>query len=79
MTTLTNADWGRIFAKAWSDSDFRAAYEADPRAAVKKYAGELNLDPDAAFSFPPMPGHMDAEKAKAIAEGSADPEPMYCC
>ncbi|MEP5732071.1 MAG: hypothetical protein ABJL67_22165 [Sulfitobacter sp.] len=79
MTTLTEADWGRIFAKAWSDDAFRAAYEDDPRAAISKFAEELNIDPKAAFSFPPMPEDMDADKAKAIAEGSAKPQPMYCC
>ncbi len=79
MTKLTDTDWGRIFAKAWANDDFRKAYEADPRAAVAKHADDLNIDPNAAFSFPPMPDHMNDEKAKAIAEGSADPEPMYCC
>ena len=75
MSKLTEADWGRIFAKGWSDEKFRAAYEADPRAAIKEYAKELDIDPNASFSFPPMPADMEAEKAKAIAEGSADPEP----
>ena len=79
MTALTEADWGRIFAKSWTDENFRQAYEKDPRAAIKAHAESLNVDPDADFSFPAMPNHADPEKLKAIAEGSIDPEPMYCC
>ena len=79
MTALTDTDWGRIFAKAWTDPDFKAAFEEDPRAAIQKHAEALDLDPAAKFSFPDMPEGMTEEKAKSIAEGSAKPEPMYCC
>jgi hypothetical protein len=79
MTALTEIDWGRIFAKAWTDPAFKAAYEADPRAALRSYAAELDVDPDASFSFPPMPAKMDDATIKAMAEGSAHPQPMYCC
>lgn len=79
MTVLTEADWGRIFAKAWSDPNFAAAYEDDPRAAIKKHANELDIDPAAGFSFPPLPDGVSKEQAKSIAEGSVKPQPMYCC
>lgn len=79
MTALTEQDWGRIFAKGWSDADFRKAFEADPREALKKYASDLNIDAKAKFSIPKKPAHVTADAAKAIAEGSAAPEPMYCC
>lgn len=79
MTQLTENDWGRIFAKAWSDPAFREAYEADPRGAIQKHAEELDLDPNAKFSFPEMPKEMSEDQAKEIAEGSAKPQPMYCC
>lgn len=80
MTALTPPDWNKLFARAWTDPAFREAYEADPRAALKKYGAEMDIDPDAAFSFPPMPDGVDHDKAKAVAQGSDDlPEPMYCC
>ncbi|WP_425043522.1 hypothetical protein [Primorskyibacter sp. S87] len=79
MTALTEQDWGRIFAKAWSDPGFRAAYEKDPRSAVREHAASLGLDPDAKFSFPDKPSNMSDEHAKDIAEGKATIHPMYCC
>lgn len=79
MTALTETDWGRIFAKAWSDPDFRAAYEDDPRAALTKYADALDIAPDAKFTFPTMPSGMSEDDAKSVAEGSSKPESMYCC
>lgn len=80
MTKLTPPDWNKIFARAWTDPDFRAAYEADPRAAIQKYGPEMNIDPKADFSFPSMPDGVTHEKAKAVAEGSDElPGAMYCC
>jgi hypothetical protein len=79
MATVTEHDWGRIFARAWTDKEFHDAYAADPRAALKKYGKSLGVDPDATFNFPTLPQDLTEEKAKAIAEGSATPQPMYCC
>lgn len=40
MAGPTNADWGRIYAKAWTDSKFRKLLETDPTKAIKAYAKE---------------------------------------
>jgi len=36
----TNADWGKIYAKAWTDPKFRKLLETDPTKAIKKYGRE---------------------------------------
>lgn len=79
MAAITQKDWGRIHAKAWSDPAFAKAFEADPRAAIKKYGAELDIDPDADFRFQDRPDHISDASAKAMAEGTEAPEPMYCC
>ena len=79
MTTLTESDWGRIFAKGWTDPGFHAEFESDPRAALTKYAKDLNIDPNAKFSVPAKSSNISDADAKQMAEGSIDPHPMYCC
>ena len=79
MTALTDTDWGRIFAKGWTDPDFQKEFAADPRAALRKHAAALDIDAGAKFTIPPRPADVTAEQAKAIAEGSAPPKAMYCC
>ncbi len=37
MAVLTNADWGKIHAKAWTDPKFRKLLERDPTKAIKVY------------------------------------------
>lgn len=34
---LTNADWGKIHAKAWREPPFKTKLEQDPTAAVREY------------------------------------------
>jgi hypothetical protein len=34
---LTNADWGKIHAKAWREPAFRELLETDPTTAIKQY------------------------------------------
>ena len=41
MAAPTNADWGKIYAKAWTDRKFRALLETDPTKAIKKYGREV--------------------------------------
>ena len=37
---ITNADWGKIHAKAWREQDFRTKLEQDPTGAVRHYLEE---------------------------------------
>jgi hypothetical protein len=37
----TNADWGKIYAKAWTDREFRKLLETDPTKAIKKYGRQV--------------------------------------
>ena len=39
---LTNADWGKIHAKAWREQPFRELLETDPTAAVKQYVKQAH-------------------------------------
>lgn len=79
MSVITQADWGRIHARAWTDKEFAEAFEKDPRAAIRKYGPDMDIDPEARFEFQDRPQDLDDESAKKIAEGSAKPQPMYCC
>lgn len=78
MTDLSKADWGRIFAKAWLDPAFKAAFEADPRAAIAKYADELDIDPKADF-VPAAPDGVTEAQLKDMLSGNDQFEHMYCC
>jgi hypothetical protein len=42
-TTITEADWAQVYAKAWLDDGFRTLLETDPTAALKQYAKEHGL------------------------------------
>jgi hypothetical protein len=41
VVAVTNKDWGRIHAKAWTDPKFRKLLETDPTKAVKAYGREV--------------------------------------
>jgi hypothetical protein len=34
---LTQADWKKIYAKAYKDAKFRSKLESDPTAAIREY------------------------------------------
>jgi hypothetical protein len=37
MATLTQADWKKIYAKAYNDEKFRTKLETDPTGAIQEY------------------------------------------
>jgi hypothetical protein len=41
VAAVTNADWGKIHAKAWRDAKFRKLLETDPTKAIRKYGKEV--------------------------------------
>ena len=41
MPGPTNADWGKIHAKAWRDPKFRKLLETDPTKAVRAYGKQV--------------------------------------
>jgi hypothetical protein len=78
MTDLSKADWGRIFAKAWLDPEFKTAFEADPRAAIARYADDLDIDAAADF-IPPAPDGVTEQALKDMLAGDTTFDHMYCC
>ena len=80
MSVISQDDWGRIFARAWTDKAFSEAFEKDPRGALRAHASELGIDPEARFEVPEKPSHIDDDHAKKVAEGSMKPfMAPYCC
>ena len=41
MAELTEEEWSKIYAKAWSDPEFRKLLETDPIKAVEAYGKEV--------------------------------------
>jgi hypothetical protein len=54
-TSITEADWTQIYAKAWADDAFRTLLETDPTAALKQYAAENGLQWTTLVKIPPAP------------------------
>ena len=67
MATLTNKDWGKIHAKAWTDPKYRKLLETDPTKAIKAYGKEVGK------TFKKM------VKLKKSELSSAHPFPPSCC
>jgi hypothetical protein len=43
MSQISDADWGKIHAKAWRDPEFRRLLETDPTQAIHSYAKEAKI------------------------------------
>jgi hypothetical protein len=41
MAVLTDKEWGKIYAKAWTDPKFRKLLETDPTKAIKDYGASV--------------------------------------
>ncbi len=79
MAELTNADWGKIHAKAWLDPEFRKLLETDPTAAIKKYGREVGKTFDKILKLRPAPkGAKSGEISQKFLE-QVNPFPPWCC
>jgi hypothetical protein len=66
-TYLSSDNWGRILARAWLDEEFRKAFEADPRAALRELMPEMNIDEiSVLIPLPPRPPNLSAEEIENI-------------
>ncbi len=78
---LTNADWGKIHAKAWREPQFKTKLEQDPTAAIKEYLGQ-KLGRDFASSKIKMVTLRPAPNPDDIPEEfweDVNPFPPSCC
>ena len=79
---LSQALWGRIHAKAWSDETFRDLLEREPGTAVRNFCSEANLPvPEKVMYVSARPESWgDAELAAVIAgEAEYDHAVPACC
>lgn len=68
----TNDDvWGKIYAKAWTDDEFRTLLETDPTAALKKYNAEMGVEGPLVPVPPPPAG-------AAVTQSSSTDDDQNC-
>ena len=69
----TNDDvWGKVYAKAWTDDEFRTLLETDPTAALKKFQAEMGMSGPLVPVPPPPAG------ANAVTQSSSTDEDQNC-
>ncbi|HEY7247553.1 MAG TPA: hypothetical protein VH678_27080 [Xanthobacteraceae bacterium] len=74
MAVLTDREWGRIYAKAWTDPAFRKLLETDPTQAIKAYGREVGK------TFPKIVRLERRPKKKKDEDlTSIHPFPPSCC
>jgi hypothetical protein len=80
---LTDQDWGKIHARAWTDPDFRYKLETDPTAAVKEYGRSVGKTFEKIVRLRPAP---EAATRKDIPDTvlkqileEMNPFPPWCC
>lgn len=74
VAVLTNREWGKIYAKAWTDPAFRKLLESDPTKAIKAYGGEVGK------TFPKIVKLERRPKKKSIEQlARVHPFPPSCC
>jgi hypothetical protein len=74
VATLTNTEWGKIYAKAWTDPEFRKLLETDPTKAIKAYGREVGK------TFPKIVKLERRPKGKSDkALARVHPFPPSCC
>jgi hypothetical protein len=78
VAVLTNKEWGKIHAKAWTDPKFRKLLERDPTKAIKAYGKEVGKTFNKMVKVTPRP-----KKAKRGATADQlvhfHPHPPSCC
>ena len=76
MAVLTNTDWGKIHAKAWTDPKFRKLLERDPTKAIRVYGKEVGktFQKMVKLKKKPKGAPQDPEKLAHV-----HPHPPSCC
>jgi hypothetical protein len=76
VATLTNTDWGKIHAKAWTDPKFRKLLETDPTKAIKAYGKEVGKTFQKVVKLKSRPKGAPKDPAKLA---RFHPHPPSCC
>jgi hypothetical protein len=76
VAALTNADWGKIHAKAWTDPKFRRLLETDPTKAIKKYGKEIGKTFQKMVKLKKKPKGAPKDQEKLA---HFHPHPPSCC
>jgi hypothetical protein len=82
VAKLTDADWGKIHAKAWREPDFRKLLESDPTKAVREYEKSIGRKPGYFTQIVRLPNYPTQKTAASIPEEvleRAAPWPPWCC
>lgn len=81
MAEITSKQWGRIYAHAWQNPDFKHKLEQDPKAAIEEVAKRFGLHYDRIATIPDPPGDLTGDAITEIANGNRDIhyDPPKCC
>jgi hypothetical protein len=78
VVAVTNTDWGRIHAKAWTDPKFRKLLEKDPTKAIKAYGREVGKNFTKMLKLTKKPKRAP-KRASEIQLVKFHPHPPSCC
>ena len=82
MAGPTNADWGKIHAKAWLDPEYRKLLESDPTKAIREYEKSIGK-PSGYFAqivrVGKPPSKSAIKKTPLEVLEHAAPWPPWCC
>lgn len=68
---LSDAQFGRLVARAWQDADFKRRLESDPTGTIKTFAREeLGIEVEYPLYLPPRPSDLTDERLSAVAESA---------
>jgi hypothetical protein len=74
VAALTNREWGKIYAKAWTDPKFRKLLETDPTKAIKAYGKQVGKTFKKIVKLRPKPKGVPRHKLP-----QHHPHPPSCC
>jgi hypothetical protein len=68
---ITNGEWGRIIAHAWTDPGFAHALTTDPAKAAKSFLGlDASMEVHV-YELPPKPADLTAQQLEDIRSGKS--------
>lgn len=76
---MDERSWGKIFAAAWSEPEFKDAFEKDPASAVASRFGELpEFSGKLLLHLPEKPANLTDADLAEVEAGKAVAVPYTC-
>jgi hypothetical protein len=59
-------EWGKIFAHAWQNPEFKDQLERDPKSAIASVASDLGIKRDRLYEVPERPADLTDEQLATL-------------